>query len=395
MSNENQPKSLVLKTIDNPHDANEKLVTWGDHYKLIDLQGVGSRLELPGKPSILKAKALLKQRDVIVFYDRNGGGRAFSDWWKSQLDQMNEDQPWLFLSGRQWNEVSIEGSDRIGNNEANIGKRGRGKHKTKLDSIRNHIVRMGRQEKTEHFFESFYEIKKEIDKGTLKRINLIFYEPSALNDQADHLIRAIRMARDSFPDLSMHVLIVNSSEDLFLNTIENSPYLPIARCYRLAFLDKEDIRELSIAHFGTNDPIDMNFVLDIQKKVGGHPFLTQTLIRRVKYLLDERKLRGQVSIHQVDYCFRQMKTSPPDIVKLWMSNMKILLNGKKELVPTFRAYVEGMTLGRGRFPPPINERPLMIGGWVGLLPGQHRWGILSDYHAYMGIKVLSELEVFV
>ena len=368
---------------------NELLVTWKSHYKLIDLCGHGrNNLELPGKIGYPEFEKLEGHRDLIVFADRGGGGKTFLDWWRRNIDGAGSKYHWLMINGNTLESDLIEGSDRVVNkSEDSDGAANESvSEKQSLDPIRKILEPKGETGSVGEFFDAFTRISKKLEKEKIK-LFLIFYNPSAMGEQARNLVQSLRMVRDqfSYKKFPLNVSMVNSSEGPFLTALENSSYLEDARCFRIAFLNEVEIQKLIAEYFDDETRICEGFSSHMLFLTGGHPLLTQVLISRLM------KFKRQLDIDQINYCFRQMKNSPPDICRRWMNHLKEVLQSRKELLPNFKAYLEGMTLAPSRLPSHA-ERPLMIGGW---LSKNHldRWGISSLFHANLGRKVLFEMGV--
>ena len=359
---------MTKKTSENwkDHGQTEFESPWGPEIKLLRLSGFGGQLKLPGELKGVSFELWKNDSDIIVFSDKKGGGEAFKAWWINVLKQA---QVCVFL---------MNFKDVISYNIEND---------TCFNEICEILNKFHKFISPSEYYEGFQKIKN-IERLKNREINLVFYNPSAFSNSSEHLFQALRSIRDryTFQEFPLRVVIINSSAGPFLSKLENSSYLEIASCYRIAFLDKEEISSLGKKCFRSKD-FDESIIPYILKRTGGHPFLVQLFLQMIKSS-GEKLTRSS----QIDHVFRTLKKSPPDVTRLWMAELRQTLEERKELVPNLMAYLNGQTLGRSRFPPPAIERPLFFGGWL-RENQESRWGISSDFHAHFARQVLLEMGV--
>jgi hypothetical protein len=358
----------------------EPRVQWGDGgdgYKVIALRESGQEHDLPGRDRLVRRADIPAQRDVMILGERSGGVRSFLDWWKSSLNAKSI--PWFFVNAGEWVPELVLRSVSSDPMPRDISHDQQARFLDPLMALGRNVSAAKKAELLIRWAELLHSPTSLIIRITGNDI------PAS----SAHAFRMIREGRDKCPHL--HLIIGTEAEATFTAQEFWSGYVGLANCYRLSSFGAVEIRKLLAwhAHQGRKPGLvlsdqAMDQVLDC---TGGQPLLVQSLMRRIV----ESDIGKKIAATEIDKLFQQMKRSPPEAVQFWPSDLRNILKARPELISAMRAYATGdFTIGPARFPPPSQERPLMVSGWV-KLDRLGRWGIASHLHASLARPVLDEL----
>lgn len=339
-------------------------ISWGPNYRLVNLTSFKGTIALPGETSLVSFKDLKEHSDSIVFSDKSGGGTTFKAWW---LEHLKNNGSLMLVSDAKATTL-LNDSDNSSEPENDLGEK---------------LKNLHRLQSAEDIYEYFVELNK-----LNRSVDMVFYNPSDFSSSSANIFQALRSVRDDERLFSIHhlrVMIINNSDGPFLSTLENSPYLPIANCFRIAFFTTAEIEALGRYYFKSEPNVEL--VELIEKRTGGHSCLVQVLIKNIR-----GSHKSLTSSSQIESAYRKMKKEPPDVAKIWMTRLTATLEKQRELILSLKAYLNGQTLGKLRMPPPAIERSLFIGGWLRQY-GNGRWGISSDFHAHLARRVLLRMGV--
>jgi hypothetical protein len=204
----------------------------------------------------------------------------------------------------------------------------------------------------------------------------------------------LRQIRDRHLCQRLQILLTGTSEALVSDTPDSSGYMAFCRLIRPRPLDACEIQLLAApTRAGSDTPVPFQFddgaIEEFLSQTGGQPLLVRHLIRRLRGFAKASK-KGSLNTDDVAQAANQMRAAPPEEVSFWQADLRDALMKRPELIDPMCAYVRGASLGPSRFPPPSIERPLFIGGWLGL-NRLRRWGIASQFHADFARPVLDHV----
>jgi hypothetical protein len=340
---------------------------------VIALRESGEEYDLPGRDRVVRRADIPAQKDVLILGERSGGVRDFLDWWSTVLDKHRI--PWLFVHAGEWAPDLVRTSQLT-------PMPGQPQGVPPSQAI-DAVITLG------------------LDKSAAEKAEKLLRWADALETVVALIIRvtgnevdvstaqAFRMIREAKKCPNLHLIIGTETETSFTDGAFWSGYLALANLYRLRSFGAAETRKLlewytrKLSHGLTLSDAAVEELLDC---TGGQPRLVQSLLQRAV----ESSAGKRVDETEIRRLFQQMKQSPPDAVRFWQADLRKILAARPELISAMRSYVTGFTLGPARFPPPAQERPLMVSGWIKLnLLG--RWGIASQLHASLARPVLDEL----
>ncbi len=346
---------------------NEEVITWdeGKSYALARFAEGGQHFDLPCWEELVNGEKIREEKDILVFGERSGGGRAFLEWYRRLLGVNNN--PWVLVQASDWKKENFAVSQVMDS------------------SILDSIEAFGR---VENPAEKANYLKTVAEKMSGKTIYLIIKDYMGLGRESAELgAAALRQFRDTSPYLNLHIMIMSTAEFAFLETAFRSRYN--ATCFRLPHLSTGEVRALAACGDASQPPLAMeNKALDdLMLNTGGQPFLVRSFIDHFR---ETRKGDTPLKKSQVQKAWRRLVQSPPAVASIWQEDLENLLRVYPQLVPRMKIYAAVRTIGPAYFPPPSEERFLMIGGWTNLNAGG-RWGITSRFHAYLARPVLDRL----
>lgn len=340
-----------------------------EHYPVTVLGEPGKEHPLPGIEGKIKIGDLPARENVILLGERSGGVRDCLLWCCQVLDGKN--LRWAFVHGAQWKPALILTSTILTST---------GEH----ERVANTIESIGSLEKASEKAEALIswadEMKSEV-------FYLLVRDFAALgNDQAHALADALRLIRDLDKCHNLRLIVGSDSESYFADDVF-SGMLSMAFRYRvMPFSEGETAALCAEVRDGISLNPDPEALREIQRVTGGQPALVQDLLGRIRSLNCI-----EVGKKEVGRAFQIQRRSPPGVTRLWKAELRKLLAERRDLLEPMRRYAAGRSLGASRFPPPPNERPLMISGWLRLDQSSERWGISSEIHADLVRDVLESL----
>ena len=340
----------------------QQIRTKDEDYPIVKLGDPTREYPLPGLSGVIRREEVRMHENVIVLGERSGGVRHCLSWWCEVLKVKG--LAWAFVHGAQWEPSLIQTSFEDDSDIEDVTER-----------LRNVGNRKSPSEKADALVD--------LAKRVASPFYLIVRDFAALKEEgAKSFGEAFRLIRDLKKCPELKLVVGSDSESYFADDVF-SGLLSVSHRYRLMPFKQEEIDKL-FANMKGEAPVHLGATAidEIINVTGGQQVL-------VKDLLDRLVSEGRKEIQRKDIreTFRAQRRSPPGVTRLWKEELRKLLKERGELVDPLRRYVSGATLGPSRFPPPSDERPLMIGGWLRLHLGD-RWGIASEMHADLARDVL-------
>lgn len=360
----------VSFTVEPGLKSNPPRIDWGEVYPMTPLGEAGTPLDL-GRPRTTIDRARVDaMRDAIVFAERGGGLDHFFYWWREQLEKLG--RPYVVVRGDDWSPSLFEWQGL----PAELKKK-----------AEKGLAAFG----TEPGSTKKVEALKSWGEKLSKPLNLILRNLTSLGpEQALDAAIALRKIRELGICPNLQILVAGSSESIFMGDRDVSGYRTLCYEYRLPSLSEDEILELA-----RHDDQGRRLALELEdaidafiEQTGGQPLLVQSLLHRLRELAD-RLGRTRVAPLEVARAAKQLRDAPPNIVKLWQDDLAKLLADHRELGVKLNEYVLGKSIGRSSFPPPVEERPLFIAGWVALNQ-RDRWAITSQIHAHLARPILDQ-----
>ena len=350
-------------------------IRWDRVYPVVRIKRPGPVSELPGSETIVSSTDVLTCADTLVFGERSGGVRDFLVWWCKELDA--ERHPWVLVWGSAWDRGFFQWSEHAD------------------DALRQEgnaaIEAFGREGSAIDRAKALKEWANQLDNRG-RPCTLIIRHLTGLRElEAVQAAEALSVLRESRNGGSLCLVVADTSETLYLPKKDISGYWRFSSAYRLAPLDDDSVRALAAR--GSDDWRPLRFADKALEafigQTGGQPLLVQELLARLRESTDRPKAK-RVSEASVIQAATRMRSAPPSVVRLWQADLTGILNEHPELRSSMETYTLGRTLGPARFPPPPEERPLFIAGWV-RINRAGRWGIASELHRDLAREVLDEL----
>ena len=381
----------------------------GEYYALSRVPNGATHFELSGKRTYLEAKNIFSGNygDLLILGERGAGANTFLSWYTENLESQGKD--WLLVNGDRWEKTFFKGyfsgvpldirklkdnkspknNDKTNQTSEKVRKTQELSNpiKNTMEAACDAIHDFGQASDAQDQGSTLLKWAEDLENPCYLLIRE-FYELGS--EKAFQAAKALRYLRDSGKGSKLKILILTSDEETFLDTAEQSGYLPLTQSYRLPHFNKKEIETLwreKSKSFQQPGKIP-NF--KVKQMTGGHPLLTQLFLNS---LVDHLKScpQKQVEDQDLEEVFRKLLLAPPREITIWKRSLLKILKANRGLIETFKGYVVGKSIGPLRFPPPIEERPLFVAGWIGL-NDLGRWGILSRYHAELADSVLNELE---
>ena len=313
-------------------------------------------VDLPGERKEVTAKEISEAKHIIVYAERGHRQQDFIDWLKKESNI-----PWIELHFSTWD------IDFSGNHPSEFAKS---------------LQELGESPTA----EKFYSALNQHESNSKEMLICKGFEALKLDIAIGFAIQFRRFG-ERHPQSPLHILSTSSTYLPFSDKDEASGYAPLCRQYRLANYNAQELCDLEPFKSWLMEP-HSETITHILQETGGQPLLVKLLGQRLELLLGEET---SVDRNLVDEAMRQMRSSPPGECSTWKSHLKRSLEQQKGLLQNVTSYVRGETLGRFRFPPPIEEMELYTGGWLAL--NEHgRWGMTSRFHAYLASQVLDILK---
>lgn len=344
----------------------QKIRTADEDYPIVKLGDPTREYPLPGLSGVIRRDEVKTHENVIVLGERSGGVRHCLSWWCEVL-KAERGLPWAFVHGAQWEPSLIQTSFEI---DSDI-----------KDTVTERLHDVGSRKSPSEKADALVDLASMVQSP----FYLIVRDFAALKEEgAKSFGEAFRLIRDlkKCPDLK---LVVGSDSESYFADDVFSGLLSMSHRYRLMPFKHEEIDKLFANLKGeASVHLDSTAIDEIINVTGGQQAL-------VKDLLDRLISGGRDEIQRKDIreTFRAQRRSPPGVTRLWREELRKLLKERVELVDPLRRYVSGATLGPSRFPPPSDERPLMVAGWLRLI--HDRWGISSEMHADLARDVLDRI----
>lgn len=348
-----------------------------DGYKLVELaQANGFNLDLPGIEQVFGFDELLEKNNVLIFSESSDGRMNFLHDYQKFLDKKG--CPWLSVKGNDWNR-DIFGFSNDFEGYADIPLSTHAPLRDLLSIVEN----LGNAEMA--LAQKTHDLKTWLKNNKERQVVLIFRDISALGPtlatEIGHVFRQVFDGAAS--GIKLSVLILDTSSWAFLDAAEASGYAPLCYQYRLPFLCNKEIGELLKFYQLSYDDEILDRVFD---QTGGQLLLVQDCLRRLS--LDDDKT---LTLKAVNKTIKNMRNNPPGSVKKWQIELGKILDTYPELVKSLRAYVNYHSISAQRFPPPSQELPLFLAGWL----KTNRlgcWAITSSLHADLANDVLNARE---
>lgn len=358
-----------LKSSDPPR------IDWGEVYPMVPLGEAGTPLDLGRPRTVIDPIKVNEVRDMIVFAELGGGLDHFFHWWRGTLEKL--ERPYVVVRGDDWSPSLFQWHVESGF-PAELKKK-----------AEKGIAAFGNEPGSTKKVEAL----KSWGEKLTKPFNLTLRNLTALGpDQALEAAIALRKIRERGYCPHLQVLVAGSSESIFMGDRDVSGYRTLCCEYRLPSLTEDEILELARHDDqGRRLSLDLGDAIDpFIEQTGGRPLLVQSLLQRLRELAG-RLNRKKIGNLELARAAKQLRDAPPNIVKLWQDDLLSLLKKHRELGTTLNEYVLGKSIGRSSFPPPVEERPLFIAGWVGL-NRLDRWAITSQLHAHLARPMLDQLK---
>lgn len=386
--------NFPFEVVPGPAPSYEPRIRWrkGEAYAAVELGRDGATIPLPGKPMLIDDNIVLKQQDTLILSERSGGSRDFLDWWCQRLNRREE--TWVLVHAREWAQDFFDWSPKFKSNKK-ISKKN-DDNPDERSIVAEAIERFGTVEGSTERAQSIAKWTKTLQKP----FTLIIRDLMGLGpDKSLEIATALRSLRDHNLAKKLKIVLVSHSESILGDLYDRSGYLYLLRQFRVpSRSDKEIIklvgwlRQVSEANASLQPHLSLSqeAVDALLDSTGGQPLLIQRMIKSLSHLV-KRVDSTEFCVNEMDVAnaSRLLRSTPPDQCRIWVEDLKNLLSVEPDLISTMRSYVTGHSLGRARFPPSANERPLFVAGWVGL-DRLGRWGIKSSFHAHLARPVLDK-----
>jgi len=319
-------------------------------------------MDLPGERQQISADDLFKQKHVIVYAERGHRQQEFIGWLTKQLSIPSTE---LHLS--TW-DIDSSGD--------------------KPSVLAQSLKALGEHPTAHQFYAVLDKHESSAREPSPEGEALICKNFEVLETEiAIGFAVQFRRFQERHRQSSLHIINTSSTYLPFSDKDDASGYAPLCRQYRLANYNAAELCGLpgftSLQTGGQRE-----IITHILQETGGQPLLVKLLGQRLKLLL---KPGAAIDIDSVEEAMRQMRNSPPGECNAWKSHLKRSLEQQLGLFQNVKSYVRGETLGKFRFPPPIEELELYTGGWLAL-NADGRWGMASRFHAYLASQVLDSLK---
>ena len=319
-------------------------------------------MDLPGERQQIRADDLFNQKHIIVYAERGHRQQEFIGWLTNQLNI-----PRTELNFSTWD---------IGSSAES--------------TLAQPLQALGEHPTAHQLYAVLDKHESSAREPSTEGEALICKNFEALEtDIAIGFAIQFRRFQERHRQSSLHILSASSTYLPFSDKDDASGYAPLCRQYRLANYNAAELCALtgftSLQTGGQRETIT-----HILQETGGQPLLVKLLGQRLKRLL-ELEPGAAIDIDMVEKAMRQMRNSPPGECNAWKSHLKRSLEQQLGLFQNVKSYVRGETLGKFRFPPPIEELELYTGGWLAL-NADERWGMTSRFHAYLASQVLDSLK---
>lgn len=358
-------------------EANDFRISWQSGYPLYILAEPPIYRDLGIQRQFVAFQKLHDQTNIAIFSEQSSGRKSFI---QAYLDFLNaQNKPWLVAQSLSWDQDSFLISKPCANLPALVdfklavsefgNKKGVG---NKIKIIKNWLEAHPQQAITliiENLAGFAGKDKNHKDK-----------------ENAEDILFALRQLYDNKGHdlVNFQIILTDSSDRFYQEQPDFSSYMPLCHQYRLPYLIKHEITHLASSYSIQLSDDSTERVLD---HTGGHPLLLRECLIRLQANSDTKA----PNFRQIDQIARQMRASPPAVTKLWQQELTTVLEENNDLLNAIRAYVSGDTLGEWRFPPPAQERPLFVTGWLSL-DRLDRWGITSTLHAELARVVLDKFK---
>jgi hypothetical protein len=314
---------------------------------------------------------VLGDSDILVFSERSGGVRDLLEWWCEGLD--TDGQDWVQAWGTTWDPEFFLWSK----NAETLKEEGN-------PALQAFIQKEGVTEKAKVLTEWATQLEKPCT---------LFIRHLTALDSTNAMQAAIALAvmRERHCCGLLRLVVADTFEKIYLSSSDHSGYWRFASVHRLSGLNKDAIERLAKYKSENWRPLHLEGKsLDrFMEQTGGQPLLVKTLLNRIQSVCNKQR-KCEPSIDVIEQEARKLRSAPPGEVRLWQNDLRRLLQVHPELRLTVEIYLN-KTLGPARFPPPSEERPLYIAGWL-KLNQSGRWGITSLIHKDLARSVLDELE---
>jgi hypothetical protein len=324
---------------------------------------------LPGRPHCIGHEQVRSREDTLIFGERSGGVSNFLSWWCEELDREPR-IPWVQVRGSAWDRAFFDCSLEA-------------KPLLEKEGGSSLIEDIGRAATTHERAKALVEWARLLKEPS----TLILRDLSALGAPADQQVaEALAVVRETIRLPNLRLVVADAFETIYQSTRNSSGLLRFCHAYRLAPLDEEAIRALAAHAADDRRPLILagDALRSFIEHTGGQPLLVQHLLYRLLSVA-----RSQLDESDVEQAARRLRAAPPAEVGVWKSDLRRLLKEHPHLRQPMETYVAGGTLGPARFPPPSEESPLFIAGWV-RLNRSRRWGIASGMHRDLARAVLDE-----
>lgn len=344
-------------------------IVWQEGYKLFKFaEPPNIYLDLATDAHVFTFDKLYQQPNLTLFSELGSGRKIFLKSYQDYLK--SKKQPWLSVHKIEWDQESFLYSPDFNDP----------KFATAIEDLG---TKSGVGEKIK-------PLKDWLKNSSTTRLTLIIQSLSGFakrnaedKQHAEEILMVLRQLYDDKSSLAtdkLQTIMVDSSDTFYQEQPEFSSYLPLCEQYRLPYLNAGEIECLALNGYSLE--LDIDAIERLLDHTGGHPLLLGDCLKR----LEESSISSP-NQRQIDQVARKMRASPPQTTKLWKDELKNILTINEDLLHAMKAYVSGETLGDWRFPPPAQERPLFITGWL-TLNRYGRWGITSTFHADLARVVL-------
>lgn len=361
-----------------PPPLYEPLIRWlaGRGYALIELGRGGLPVDLPGRRMTVTDEDVLGESDTLLLSERCGGSRDLLKWWCHRLDEAG--RPWVLVHAAHLASQLFQWGREVTAEQKEVAS-------PAINSLLSDANRTQR-------------IKALVDWANPEKLpsdfTLIIRDlMMAGQENGIEVATALRTIRDQHLAPKLQIVLLSHSESTFQDRYDRSGYLSLLRQFRLPKLEAHEIGRLAAKRAGP-DEAGVGLILEgaardhFMDQTGGQPLLVQHLLRRLRQLAEGPITT--VSVADVEQAGHHLRQSQPEQVAQWQEDLRRLLEQQPEMMATMKAYLLGQSLGPSRFPPPHQDRPLFIAGWVGV-NRLGRWGIASEYHAHLAGPVMDEL----